>query len=343
MRERRRPRGYTLIEILVLFAIIGVLLTLLLPAIQAARQAALRASCQNSLKQLGLALHTYHDSHETFPPGRTRGRGPNPGGWSALAQILPHLEQQMVYNAINFQAGPDLDDAGSNSPNSTIASVRITTFLCPTDAKAEPGRDGSSSYVLNTGTTFPVSPRNRGRVPITGPFFENSRVRIADFEDGTSQTAAASEVVRSEPGPIAPWDGQTFRHALVLTRGGDDQTAVPPELTDPDSQCSGPGLTLSPTLGITWTLGAPGATLYNHLRPPNDPGMSRRGGFPYPTHFPEHWNELSHDVPARSRHKAGVNLLLADGSVRFVRDPVDPNLWRALGSRSGHEVVPAQP
>jgi prepilin-type processing-associated H-X9-DG protein len=71
--------------------------------------------------------------------------------------------------------------------------------------------------------------------------------------------------------------------------------------------------------------------------------MSRRGGFPYPTHFPEHWNELSHDVPARSRHNRGVNLLLADGSVRFVRDPVDPNIWRALGSRSGHEVVPAQP
>ena len=324
-------------------AVIGVLIALLLPAVQAAREAARRLQCSNNLKQIGLALHTYHDSHGRFPPGRLRGMVDGHGRcFSAYAQILPQLDRANAAAAINFDLSPDNGPSGMSVPeNTTIMNLTLAALLCPSDTFEKlQGESGVHNYPLNTGTTYPLSPRNPGGVPVTGIFFENSSVSIADVRDGTSQTVCIGETVKATLGGPATWDGVSPTNGFVLTRGNDNRSNGP-ELTDRESQCSGPGLALQQTRGSRWAYGAPGHSMYNHLRPPNDRRVDCRGGLPHSNRTNHWWDRLSLDVAARSLHPGGVNALHCDGSVRFVKQTISTEVWLAMGSRAGGEVVSA--
>ncbi|MCA9110213.1 MAG: DUF1559 domain-containing protein [Planctomycetaceae bacterium] len=342
MRESRPRAGFTKIELLVLIAIIGILVALLVPAVQSAREAARRLQCRNNLKQIGLALNNYHDAHRTFPPGRMRSLVDGEGRcFSAYAHLLPYLDAIPLYEKIDFNADPD--DAALNG---TALSQTIPYFLCPTDSyrvlqtNTVDGVIASSAvhnYPLNTGSTYPLSPHNPGGVPVTGVFFENSRVRISDITDGSSNTVCISETIKSEGGPDM-WDGVSHTNGFVLTAGNDNATNGP-ELTDYTTQCHQAGLRLQQTRGSKWLYGAPGHSMYNHIRPPNDSDVDCRGGLPHSIRTNYWWDRLSLNVAARSRHIGGVHALFCDGHVQFVGDSIDAKAWQALGSRADGEVV----
>lgn len=208
--------------------------------------------------------------------------------------------------------------------------------MCPSDQfRKLQGDSAVHNYPLSTGTTCPLSPRNPGGVPVTGVFYENSSVRAADVTDGMSNTVCISETIKSEGGPNV-WDGVSATSGFVLTRGNDNATNGP-ELTDYASQCSGAGLRLQQTRGSRWLYGAPGHSMYNHLRTPNDRGVDCRGGLPHSIRTNFWWDRLSQNVAARSRHVGGVHAPFCDGHVWFIS--VDLNTWKALGSRSAGEVI----
>lgn len=344
MDSTGRKHAFTLIELLVVIAIIAVLIALLLPAVQQSREAARRAQCRNNLKQLGIALHAYYEALQVFPPGRITNFGePGQGRcWSAFAHLLPYLDEAALYNAVNFSLDPEQGPTLPGVPqNTTAMNQTLEVLLCPTDVfngKLQ-GDSGVHNYLLCTGNTLPVSPRNPWGVLVNGIFFENSSVKMPEIVDGTAQTACISETVRSESGGPIVWDGRSRTNGFVLTRGNTNAPPSAPGLTAYSNQCSGTGLQLQQTRGSRWIYGAPGHTMYNHHRSPNDARPDCRGGLPHSSGSDPHWRELSHSVTARSRHAGGVHLLLCDGSARFVVTDVDREIWKSLGSRNGQEAI----
>src|SRR5262245_38417331 len=336
-------RGFTLVELLVVIAIIGVLVALLLPAVQMAREAGRRAKCQNNLKQIGLAINNYHDVNGCFPPGRQRTFVDGQGRcFSAYAFLLPYLEAKTLYDQINFDANPD-DPALNGVPLGHTTPY----FLCPSDSikilqsnvvNGVVVNSAVHNYPLNTGTTYPLSPRNPGGVPVTGVFFENSSTGFKDILDGSSRTVCISETVQADVGGPTTWDGVSKTNGFVLTRGNDNATNGP-ELTDYATQCHGAGLQLQQTRGSRWLYGAPGHSMYNHIRAPNDPDVDCRGGLPHSIRTNFWWDRLSLNVAARSRHPGGVQALFCDGHVQFVSNTIQLATWQALGTRAGGEVV----
>jgi len=356
MITRRRRDAFTLIELLVVIAVIAVLVALLLPAVQAAREAARRIQCTNNLKQIGLALHNYESTNGVFPPGRINTYVAGDGHcWGAYSQILPALEQQAVFNAMNFSMNPDPDYTASTAVvNRTAAVLVIGAFLCPSDGgpamvQVGGGLYSGHNYLLNVGSGYSVvqAPPSPMTAP-DGVFFENSAVRIAGVTDGTSQSVAVSESIRSSAGAPTGFSGTAVfaRDPLggfVIT-GDNTAGNGPPIKSDAsyDSLCltrSPPGF--QPTRGIKWLYGAPGHSMYNHRRPPNDKRYDCRGGLPHSDKSAADWRNLSLNVTSRSRHPGGVNSLFCDGHVQFVKDSVNATAWQGLGSRNGGEVVSA--
>lgn len=326
-------RAFTLVELLVVIAIIGALIALLLPAVQMAREAARRTQCSNNLKQIGIALQNYHDTLRSLPPGRLRMMEEFKGRcFSAYAHLLPFLEASTLYRQIDFNQSPE-DPANAAAMNQTIPY-----FLCPSDGKKKlQGDSAVHNYPLSTGTTYPLSRRNPGGVPVTGIFYENSPTRFAEITDGLSQTVCVGETIKSEGGPDV-WDGVSKTNGFVLTQGNDNLFAGP-ELTDYASQCHGSGLRLQQTRGSRWLYGAPGHSMYNHMRGPNDRDVDCRGGIPHSNKTNELWDRLSLNVAARSRHPGGVHALFCDGHVEFVTDGIQLSIWQAYGSRDGGETA----
>jgi prepilin-type processing-associated H-X9-DG protein len=202
---------------------------------------------------------------------------------------------------------------------------------------------GVHSYPLNTGSTFPVSPRNSGGLPVTGIFFENSSVGFRDVTDGSSNTVCISETLRSDPAaPLgnAPttWDGSSPTNGFVLTQGNDN-VSNGPALTNYASQCHSSGLLIQQTRGSKWLYGAPGHSMYNHIRPPNDPDVDCRGGIPHSIRQDPLWQDLSHNVTSHSRHVGGVHSLFCDGHVQFISSNVNTFVWQGIGSRNLGESV----
>jgi prepilin-type N-terminal cleavage/methylation domain-containing protein/prepilin-type processing-associated H-X9-DG protein len=325
---RNRRAAFTLIELLVVIAIIAALIALLLPAVQSAREAARRAQCTNNLKQVGLAAQNYHDTMGCFPMSMgldAPGFGyPAPVSYSGLSMLLPFMEQTVVFNAINYSI------VRGDPGNNTAMATAVATFLCPTDPKLgglPPGQAGHN-YHPNSGNGIQyVSGAsdpwnfNTSLPPFNGVSYPVSKTRIADITDGTSNTAGFSELGLGD---------QTNAIATEKT----DQFWTQTWPTTPEeaiAQCQGFLVTnlsfqgLS-TDGVPWIEGST-AAMYNHVNVPNKRSCIFPPGRIMNT--------------ANSYHPGGVNILLCDGSVRFIKESISLVTWRALGSRNGGEVISA--
>jgi prepilin-type N-terminal cleavage/methylation domain-containing protein/prepilin-type processing-associated H-X9-DG protein len=324
-RPARPPRAFTLIELLVVIAIIGVLVSLLLPAVQSAREAARRSQCTNNLKQLGLAVHIYMDAHSTFPPGS---QGSN-YQFSPLARIFPYLEQAALYAAMNFDLGPRIPPNGAIRPeNTTVTRTLVAVYLCPSDPNNSNIFDpdqrpydymgNAGSGTRDDGSTIPPD--------ADGVIFISAIIRPATVRDGLSNTALWSEslVGNGQNLPVGSTSRDVSGQYIDL---GED---VPP-LTRPNAANCGASSSypLSGDRNFGWAIGRTDGAIYNHYLRPNDPN---------PDCFHAHirgWKA------ARSAHPGGVNLALCDGSVRFVKNSVDLNTWRAVATRAGNEAISA--
>lgn len=342
-----RRAGFTLIELLVVIAIIAVLIALLLPAVQAAREAARRAQCTNNLKQAGIAMHNYHGTTGGLPWGHGY-FGWN--DWSAFAMMLPQLEQQSLYNAINFVNNGTAENPGNGqSPtaapglqNTTVFLTTISGLLCPSDVDRVATVYGKVNYGGNAGNTPEAFFDTQKDGASNGMFFSvaNGVSRTIDFSsvtDGLSQTAAFSEKVKglgtdtNVYDPMRPSSAQ-LSVPLPATGNGNDNVTGPYYQVCAASAGPLPTATFAPSgfpQGAYWFDGHPENALYNHVMPPNawvcsSGGIDDAGAF-----------------PASSRHSSGVNVLMGDGSVRFIKQSVSNSIWWALGSRAGGEVIDA--
>ena len=305
-RAARARAAFTLIELLVVIAVIGILVALLLPAVQAAREAARRISCTNNLRQIGLALHHYHDEWRNFPPARN----PYPLVHSALARILPYVEQENVQRLVVYElplAAP---------ANVAASQTKLRLYLCPSDAgRIGASLHGASNYVVNVGS----GTVNYGLIADGDGMFNQRPIGFQDLIDGSSSTAACSESLLGSGLDAPAVSKMEKRRQRLLMAGGNDTTPA---------DCNAASGTWSGQRGAKWIDGHYGNTLYNHFYPPN----------------PDEWDcgngsgnkALS---TARSMHSGGVNLLMADGSIRQYADHVDLALWRAISTRGGGDLV----
>ena len=327
-----RRSAFTLIELLVVIAIIAVLIALLLPAVQSAREAARRAQCVNNLKQLGLAMHNYHDVNNALPLGRTLQAGTY-RPFSQFARILGYMEQKNVFDSMNFNLG------SYDAANVTSAATTINGFLCPSDVGAPipPGQVlpgfgwAGINYRANEGTSVAmwygaddVNDVNNGLVlPPNGLFHSSQLIKIADITDGTSNTAAFSEHVLGDFSNTVATDlSDTFQPG-TYPRNSDDAFKLCRATNINNLAMQGYS-----NVGAPWTYGYHSTTSYWHSGPPN----SRSCMFP-PSRIA---------TTANSRHPGGVNISMSDGSVRFVKSTVSVPTWRALGTRNGGEIVSAE-
>jgi prepilin-type N-terminal cleavage/methylation domain-containing protein/prepilin-type processing-associated H-X9-DG protein len=339
---KRRP-AFTLVELLVVIAIIGILVALLLPAVQAAREAARRMQCGNNLKQIGLALHNYHDVHKVFPINVSWSPRDNfDGAFSDRVALLPYLEQQPNYDkTIHFQ--PAFDPGGWNggggNPNRLTQSIRLPVFNCPSQNIELFNGQANFTYAMNHGTSHqshgPANAamadngKHNGIAAFFGPHpnhwvVSDQRVGFHSLLDGSSQTAAYSEFVMDHPS-----DPKNQGHCWAA---GNNTAQVRANcLTVPlYRNCNEGGRHEMRGRSWAWSFMGVGS-VYNHTMKPNEIGCHS---------YSDDWggSNLWH---ASSRHKGGVQVTMADGSVQFVADYVDVLIWWAMGTRAGGEAVQA--
>jgi prepilin-type N-terminal cleavage/methylation domain-containing protein/prepilin-type processing-associated H-X9-DG protein len=365
----RGRHGFTLIELLVVIAIIAVLIALLLPAVQSAREAARRMQCTNNLKQIGLGLHNYHSAIGCFPLGVSRYglvTTYNWDCWSGHALMLANLEQTQLYNAANFSLGNNAANSYGYYANSTVTGTRISVYLCPSDPNAgslqvlrtADNRNDTLdvSYVASAGTTT-NSPNNTAPTNLwatqgsTGLFWWYISYGIQNVTDGTSNTVAYSEALVSNFGGSNA--GSVDNSGMPINYGGTSTTGIsgaggaaqqydanqnPAAILAGLQACTVAIQNrqgLSNCRGIFWEVGSLGMTMFNTIVAPNSTqynwGDCRYTGGGYP-------NDATF-ANANSLHPGGVNVLMADGSVRFVKSSINQATWWALGTRANGEVV----
>ncbi len=309
----RSRRGFTLIELLVVIAIIAILIALLLPAVQQAREAARRTQCRNNLKQLGLALHNYHDVYGCIPIADVNGTV-NPV--SAHARLLPGMDQAPLFNRIDF-------NVDHNHPNNDVARMtQLPAFLCPSNVDALPGTlGGRNNYYWNAGSGVVMYDTGMtGQPPANGIIYHTRRFRFNDITDGLSNTAAMAEKLTG--------DGS---NGLSTPKTDTYRPGTYPNTADEAvQQCNATNttdLTMQgySNVGAPWLQQYHSTNQYNHVLPPNGRSCMYPPGRIATT--------------ANSQHVGGVHLLLCDGAVKFVSDNVHMPTWRSLGSISGGEVI----
>ncbi|MFV1966165.1 MAG: DUF1559 domain-containing protein [Pirellulaceae bacterium] len=321
----RRKTGFTLVELLVVIAIIGILVALLLPAVQAARGAARRMSCSNNLKQIGLALHNYHDTYKAFPPSATITRGIIFDPWSAQARLLSFLEQA------NLQDFVDWNRSYESQP--LVPQTRVSTYLCPSEINDRERATSSLthyplSYCINLGTWFVFDPTTqRGGNGLSCP---NGSTNMASVIDGTSNTLAFAEVKAYNP---------------YLRDSGNPAAANAPIPNSPADVLALGGNFKTDSGHTEWVDGRAHQTGFTGTFPPNTFFPFVSGGKTYDVDFNSSregktTNQRTYAVvTSRSHHPGGAQVALADGSARFVAETIDIAVWRALATRDGGEVV----
>ncbi len=327
-----RRRAFTLIEALTVIAIIGLLIAILLPAVQSAREAARRTQCMANLRQIGIAMNLYVSAEGTFPAIGTNARSASTFfEMAALCHILPGLEQQPVYNAINFQI-PQSPFAPVIPENQTAASTTLGVFLCPADGAGSVAGQGPTNYRVNTGAGLKIIP-DRKAPGESGPFQWHHWVRPAEIRDGLSMTAIVSERLRGD-GITDRWD----RIRDPWQAGIPHDPYYPIDVAVADCASVPPGVPRHSSVGgASWIRSGFDYAWYNHAtapdsRIPDCTNINPPGATPPPM-------ADSGIYAARSAHSGGVSVLAADGSVHRVADGVALPVWRAFGTRAGGETT----
>lgn len=335
-----RSLGFTLIELLSVVTVIAALVSLFLPAIQQARESARQIQCRNNLKQMGLALHNYHDQHNVFPricfEGSGAGSGEKTGwqGFSVHTMLLPQLDHATLYNAIDLNKY-----ALTGAPNETLKNQAVSTFLCPSDFGWVKTEGAGNNYLVSGGPSLiMISPVpgigiGAGGSPGTaiqeqnqiGMFNMRRSISWRHLTDGTSHTIAMAEGIIG--------DNDTTQYRLGdLVRGTSFPTEFPETFASADqletfaSHCQENVSSHYSSCHKEWINGMPGQTAFNTLNPPN-------------SSHPDchecttcHWYDSRGVWTSRSRHSGGVNVLLADGAVRFLGNSIDLTTWQRLGA-----------
>ncbi len=325
--------AFTLIELLVVLGIISILASLLIPAVHSAREAARKASCSGNLKQLGLGLHNYHSVNSTFPinlnprlPAMTPG-GFDSRSFSALTRLLPYLDQEALFNSINYDVEPLTTSFNHyiHPANATAIKTSVSLFLCPTDGRSR-STPGGCSYRGSYGVGPSVGPTIETRDSGNGFYTYPATLTAAAFTDGLSHTSAYSERL------LGTGDGSE----IDFRRDMGDLTFAPMAVErDADYALAWAQVVAvrefpsSRNAGFSWFFGDFACSSYCHAQEPNGrvpDAMEIMGRY---------WGV----VTARSEHSNGVNVMFADGSVRFLQGSVQRSVWRALGTRNGGEIV----
>jgi prepilin-type N-terminal cleavage/methylation domain-containing protein len=331
---RRRSGGFTLVELLVVIAIIGILIALLLPAVQMAREAARRSQCSNNLKQIILAAHNYHDTHGAFPTSTSWARDglPDPrdiiNGWSAKFRLLPYIEQANLYDRTNMLQGPFTNGWG-NQYNAHL-SVRLPIFNCPSQPYTLVGGQANFTYAINQGTSHYNHDANSATASAqynrhNGFAAENSQsvgssdapVTFGSMPDGSSNTAAFSEFVLDI--------GNRDMNSVVYSWASGNSTMQVRQSCIAQSGLSG----RQEMRGRAWSWGNHlVGEFYAHTMLPKEKSCHSWAG---------DW-EADVVMAANSGHPDGVNVARGDGSVTFVSKSINQYAWWAFGTRIGREA-----
>jgi prepilin-type N-terminal cleavage/methylation domain-containing protein len=335
---QQKRRAFTLVELLVVIAIIGVLVALLLPAIQAARESARRSQCQNNLKQIAVAVQNFADARRAYPPSFEISPGTaltgNNGSWSIHGRILPYVEESAAYELV------DLDVAWDAQVATGIPTMRVNLFQCPSElndtvrTKSDEPYTYPITYAFNLGTWFIYDPAT-GKAG-DGAFAVNGKLRPASITDGTSHTLCATEVKAftsyfrnsSDPGPTPP----ASPNDLAAFASG-SQFKLGPTTNDNSGHtewCDG----RVHHSGFTTVFGPNTKVLYKHTD-----GQTYDIDYNSLQEGKSATQKTYAAVTARSYHPEMVHAAYMDGSVRVIHDGIDLTLWRALSTRAGGEIA----
>ncbi|MDG1875768.1 MAG: DUF1559 domain-containing protein [Mariniblastus sp.] len=347
-------KGFTLVELLVVIAIIGILIGMLLPAVQTVREAARRTTCANNVRQIALAVHNYESAHQKFPvnqvgPGASDGSGGfGSGYYSWLVPLLPNIEQGNLYDSFNLNMNNGDGDSykiSNSHPNAIAANTLVPVFLCPSDTpnrnnsiilgSANPapgnyaGNLGWPSYTTGYSGERSSPGRHNGAIPVIHPStpvaWHASKIGMASFQDGTSNTALLSErLIQSGNSASAINNGDKRLRSLHILERFETLPAIVDQMSSSHAH-----VFESAHIGRSWSSGSPlVAPTYMHVQTPN----SEIG------HYDTSMDEGDFVVTASSQHPGGVNLALVDGSVRFVSDSVSRETWWAVGGRDDGRI-----
>ena len=345
MKVSRTRRGFTLIELLVVIAIIGVLVGLLLPAVQQAREAARRSSCSNNLKQMGIALHNYYDANKKLPryqydgnpttgeSSATIGNGPGTGGawhsWtghSLWSQILPFTEEQTTFDSIDFNVWY------SHGNNGTVRRTTINTFICPSDLKFGDRSFGGINYLGNAGSTIDAYSGTTSQRAYDGAFKRRADTTFEDILDGLSKTYMLSEGLKGDNTGGSLNLQRDFTNSLsIVTR--DFPSAA--DVATMGAACDSTAQSFQGTnAGRDWMAGLPSKSVFNTVAPPNWEHVSCCTGGGYGDTC-----DRNGIYPARSMHPGVVMAVSCDGATHTISETINLVTHQRLGARADGNPV----